>query len=364
MNDISKLNCVARSLFGFNLRVWKKMIMMFGGDSINFLMRESCRRLENHDFSISYRVKPKQHEKQISYRQNTSYKTLAIVLQGPIRYEEHYTVETVYFYRTLYPDAIIIVSTWDDEDQQEMERIREASAIVISSQKPSTPGILNINYQIASSKVGIEKAIELGAKYVCKSRTDQRIYKPYIYDFLINLVDSFPPSNEKIQDKRLVTLSTNYGNMFYPYFVSDFFYFGTSQEMIRLFNIGTDDRSPYKMPPHSTRRDYAKAEYAPEVYLLKKYLKNLGFECKNSVEAYWEAIQKYLICVDIKLIDLDWPKYEYHFSENVMTGSYFEDDNELMLKTANVDFVNWLNLYNGTLKYVPEYEKYADVSLG
>ena len=174
-------------------------------------------------------------------------------------------------------------------------------------------------------------------------------------------MNAYPSQKSNFQNKRLVTLSMNYGNMFYTYFISDFFYFGTAEEMMRLFCIDIDDRDQFSMPSHSTRKDFAKAEYAPEVFLIKKYLKSLGCSCEDTVEAYWNAVRKYLICVDIKMIDLDWPKYEFHFADHVMSGTFFGDDNELKLKTANLDFVNWINLYSGALKYAPEYEQYADV---
>ena len=56
-------------------------------------------------------------------------------------------------------------------------------------------------------------------------------------------------------------------------------------------------------------------------------------------------------------------KYEYHFADNIMMGSYFDDDNETMLKTENLDFINWLNLNNGVMRYMSKYEKYADAPL-
>lgn len=360
---ICKTNRFARALFGLNIDLWKKILMLFGGDPVNFIMREACRKTENHEYSISYRLKPKKSEQIMTYPVKKNYSDLAIVLQGPLRCEDHYTAETVRFYRAMYPGAVIIVSTWDTENKNEIDKISEAKGLVVLSTAPDTPGNLNINYQIVNSRAGIEKAVELGAKYICKTRTDQRICKPHVFDFLLNLLNAFPPQAEGVQDKRLLTLSCNYGNMFYPYFISDFFYFGTANELMRLFSVGMDKRPKLQMPINSTRRDYSEKDFAPEVFLIKNYLSCLGFSCENSVKAYWDAIYRYLICVDIQMIDLDWPKYESHFAEHSASGLYFKDDDCRKLKTANFDFANWFNLYNGVIKYTPEYEAYADVPL-
>ena len=115
------------------------------------------------------------------------------------------------------------------------------------------------------------------------------------------------------------------------------------------------------MPPNSSRRAYSRSMYAPEVYLFKNYLDMIGHDCKFTVEDYWEAVKKYVICLDMKTLDLVWPKYESRYREHTMYGEYFHDDNHEKLKTANFDFINWFNLYKGSLKYKQEYEKYADV---
>lgn len=52
---------------------------------------------------------------------------------------------------------------------------------------------------------------------------------------------------------------------------------------------------------------------------------------------------------------------EYKYCINTFYGDYFSDDDEKKLKTVNFDFINWLNLYSGTLKYKEEYEKLADI---
>src|SRR3990167_11502815 len=40
----------------------------------------------------------------------------AIIIQGPIRREDNFTLETVKLYRKHSPAATVILSTWEDED--------------------------------------------------------------------------------------------------------------------------------------------------------------------------------------------------------------------------------------------------------
>ena len=80
----------------------------------------------------------------------------------------------------------------------------------------------------------------------------------------------------------------------------------------------------------------------------------------DEIKDYWEGVSKYLICVDMNTLDIYWPKYEGKYRLHEFYGAYFEYDSVEKVKTANFDFVNWLNLYSETLKYDPVYEKYAD----
>ena len=172
----------------------------------------------------------------------------------------------------------------------------------------------------------------------------------------------FPTYDNNIQKARVISLSMNYGNMFYPYFFSDFFYMGTSEDMLKLFDGCLDDRKQFNMDKNSSKREYSILEYAPEVYIMKKYLKSLGCSGDCSLRDYWDGIKKYLICVDMKMIDLYWPKYDGKFNLNTFYGDYFIDnDSQNYAKTENFDFINWFNLYTGIINYKPEYEKYADV---
>ena len=45
----------------------------------------------------------------------------AIVIQGPIKYEDNFTYETVKLYNLLYPECEVVLSTWEDEAEKAKE---------------------------------------------------------------------------------------------------------------------------------------------------------------------------------------------------------------------------------------------------
>src|ERR1035437_1783485 len=52
--------------------------------------------------------------------------SVAIILQGALLRENRFTLETVRTYRKLYPEATVIVSTWEGEDTEEIKSIEAA----------------------------------------------------------------------------------------------------------------------------------------------------------------------------------------------------------------------------------------------
>ena len=115
----------------------------------------------------------------------------AIILQGPILKKNDFTLETVRIYKKTYPAAVLIVSTWQDEDPECLARLRKAGAEVVLNTKPAFAGTWSINFQTVSARGGIVRAKELGIPYIIKSRTDQRMYAPNVLETLHNLVSYF-----------------------------------------------------------------------------------------------------------------------------------------------------------------------------
>lgn len=333
-------------------------------DHLRLVLRMTCKALENEDCQICFHIKPKKMVASRSIDYAEQFQKFAIVLQGPIDTKDDFTLNTVCFYKSMYPSAAIIVSTWDDENEEVLRKLAENGAVIVKSRKPDYSGVRNINFQIVNSLAGLLKARELGYEYAVKTRTDQRLCREYVFCFILSMLKSFPPAENSVQKKRVAVMATHYGNMFTPYFVSDFLYMGCTEDIIDIFSLPLDDREEFDIDASSPRRLCSKMMHAPEIYILKHYLTDkLGRTCEDTVKAYWQAVKDCLICLGMKDVDLLWPKYDIKYELNYFYGDYFYGSKVPPLSEMGFDFINWFCLYNGSLQYRDEYEKYADERL-
>lgn len=269
----------------------------------------------------------------------------AIVLQGPILKEFNFTFETIKIYLKNYTDTHIIVSTWDDEDKDEIKKIQALGVHLLLNKKPDFPGISHINYQITSSSAGIKTAKDLGASYVLKSRTDQRICNPGAINFFLNLVELFPLKIQTIQQKRLIVPSIN-TFLYRMYGVTDMMMFGHIDDMSLYWNAKNDNRNfgneAYKK---MTLRQFANMN-ACEIYLCTEFLKRIGRKILWTIEDSWGAFIDHFCVVDSASIDLYWPKYQRGLEYR--NQYYLYSHTHQLLK-----FSDWLGMFIGNKSKYP-----------
>lgn len=298
---------------------------------------------------------------------------VAIVMQGPLILENHFTLNTVKLYKCYYPECMVIVSTWKDSNRNEIDSLKTAGAEIVLNTAPNVFGLGNMNFQIVSTRGGIQCAADAGARYILKTRSDQRIYKPHMLEYFKALIEQFPikkKTESAKQKERIIAVQTTVGGgMFIPYFIADFLYFGTVQDIRNLFDIELD------MSPNRTKderriwlrdllssnpriRDYYNAT-APEIKIVKNYIKKYITEnLEDTVKGYWDFVGNYLITVSWDDIGLFWPKYD-RYNESNLFRTYSENDNTDLYLQYNWTFQNWLLVNQGIFKYKPEFEKYC-----
>lgn len=343
------------------LKIQGFAISAFRKDSLNTIMLSFCKAAETKSTYVSYQIKPKDTTEIPILSGLEQSHSFAIVLQGPICIKDDMTYNTVRFYKQTYPHAVIIVSTWNDETNENISRLESLGTVVVKNEKPIHSGYLNVNYQIVSSLAGVKKAKELGCEFAVKTRTDQRVCKPFILDAMLSSIQLFSPVSEK-QKGRVVTLGVCSGGMFVPYYICDFLYLGYTKDLIQLFSTPLDQR---KIDEHSreyisrlTRRELSSQTLPPEIYIMKHYCMDiLEFCCEDNVESYWYVVRNYLICYGMKDVDLMWNKYDRLYNSNYFSSMYYgKSDSSERLLTMCFDFFNWLNLYMGNIKYNTRYE--------
>jgi hypothetical protein len=270
---------------------------------------------------------------------------IALILQGPLILRENFTVETVKLYKKTFSESsLIIISTWKGEDPQTIKALTKLGAIVLENKKPEYSGIKHINLQIVSTVNGIKKAKELGATYILKTRTDQRMYAPNIEEFLCSIISLFPVAQGYEQQKRIIGVSLNTFK-YRPYSISDMTLFGTLYDMERYFDVAEDKKTA---PHFHTIRTWSE-ERLCEVYLSTNFLEKVGRKLSFTLKDSWEVYRDHFCIIDAQSLDLFWYKYEYW--KEYPDRNYKEPKN-----TQELNFREWLILYSAmdNKKTIPE----------
>lgn len=299
------------------------------------------------------------------YVGNTKKGEYAIVLQGPICYENAFTYNTVVMYKKIFPEALIIVSTWENEKKEILDKIEKLDVIVLRNPVMTDGGCGNVNRQIFTSRMGVRCAKEHGASYVMKTRTDQRIYYGYAFEYLKSLIQAFPVEDvwQLGQNKRIVFMDSDLQRIepVPPFFVVDFFAFGTVEDLEKWYAIA------YSTVPYKNGRDCAlklglydetnvdqfpmseriKYKIPAEYYITRTYLdENIGEDRKieDTTENYWKYLKCYMISVAMSEIEVYWAKYDYSM---VSPSSWHRDSHKEIFKS---DFKFWLSVYKDNIK--------------
>jgi len=273
-----------------------KIILVFFKGQYYFNFRLFKKKATNKSDSSIFRVK--------------SRGLFAIVIQGPIIEKSDFTLETIKSYRYFYPNAIIIFSTWK-VGSDIIEKFKDLDVHLIQNRYPDYYGISNINLQLVTTQSGVQLAKELGAEYVLKTRSDQRIYHPGFAAYLNSLIDAFPLCGSIVgQKKRIVGISLNTFK-FRLYGLSDHFIYGYIDDVLLYFDVELDCR---KFTPEdivnfsSTYRQFSLSRIC-EIYLCSNFLNKVGRSLSFNLSNSFEMFRDHFIIIDQSAIKLFWNKY-------------------------------------------------------
>jgi hypothetical protein len=270
--------------------------------------------------------------------------SVAILIQGPLCNEHDFTLETVRLYKKAFPKVVIILSTWEEEKNDHMRKIRNEDIHIIENKKPSEPGIANINFQIHSTTEGIKAARLLGATFILKTRTDQRMYNARVLEYFDAAMRTFPLKSQSPQKERLFIVGMN-TFMYRPYSVSDMIMYGTVDDMERYWCVPLSIEKN-TLPRVHSMLEWSQARHA-EVYFVTHFLESLGHTPLFTLADSWAAYRDRFCVVDKESIDIFWYKYdkgkEYR---RLRYGGVFNDQ--------ELTFRDWLILYQNPALVAPE----------
>jgi len=271
---------------------------------------------------------------------------VAIVLQGPLKTDWNFTIETIKIYKKNFAGCILIVSTWETENPDALKTIENLGAVVVRNTVPG-PSFLNMNHQIISTIAGLRCAKQMGAQYVLKTRTDQRLYETNIPEFLINIMKQFP-LRKKIHGQKHRLITTSFNTFKYRlYEPSDMFLFGDVDDVINYWSCPCVEK--YLEINHRDLIGFCKMRPA-EIYFFTNFLERTGRKIQWTLADSWDAYAERLAIVDTVSVGLYWPKC----SADVNRFRNFYGKNNIL---EEFTFKEWLDLYlhNGTKEYIPEY---------
>lgn len=311
---------------------------------------------------LSYYAVPKQIDKIIPYDNKMgNFSNYCIILQGPIEYDDSFTLNTIKLYLRMFYNVKIVVSTWKGVQDEFKVACESLGVIVVENEEPQNGGPLNINYQLVSSKNGALKAKEIGCLYTVKTRTNQRFYARDWLSYLSNqleIISRIDPNHSRV-------LFTSYGMSYLkrPFCLCDNFSAGYTEDIVNLYSVKLDEReNDYLKKCGEDAEDYAlKIRYdlepykqckydniitkenllkymCPEEYIAYNYCNSYCFDLKkqeNIMVAYYRFLKNHVIIIDEDQLQILWPKYSEYSAQKLNEHDYF----------GKLDYKKWLDIF-------------------
>ena len=194
--------------------------------------------------------------------------TIGILMQGGIW---EWTVDIVQEYKNNFPNAEIVISTWNDEKTEDIP------CEIIKTQSPSeTSHNPHINHQIVGTQIGLQK---MKSSIIMKCRTDQFIHNRNIFKLFLE-----PPCTK---NKIMVSRPQRGVYKKCDYFVNDFVQIAHKEVLSEYWN---------SMPLYD-----GSYSVAAEIYLTRNYIQNIKKD-----EGSWPTLMEKYFCIKDEY--LDWKK--------------------------------------------------------
>ena len=153
------------------------------------------------------------------------------------------------------------------------------------------------NLQMRSSHRGVQEAERLGAKYVLKTRSDQRFGNNFLLQSLLAFHSHFSIEPGANQAGRLITCSLD-TFLYRIYGVSDMMTFGKTED-VKAFWSGDyldNDRSLAGVPV--------------EALYCANFLNRIGDRPDWTMAHYLRVLRERFLVLDASALGLAWPKYQ------------------------------------------------------
>ena len=214
-----------------------------------------------------------------------------IVIQGGL-YKD-FTEKVAHEYAKYDLVTKVIISTWEGEDISH-DNLQNDKIELVKSKMPDNNGPGNMNLQLISSRIGIDKCDD---GLIMKTRSDQHLYEHSLHKWMNHFNSKQYENTLRYVDgeKQRSKIFLVGNNKRFPFHPQDHFFWGYKQDLQRLLSI------PLWDAPAWTWRD-APIKFSerlrPPIYLGINYYKQ-----------FFPEVEKYLLSEAEYLLD-DSPKYQ------------------------------------------------------
>ena len=286
---------------------------------------------------FTFHLRPKYSDNFYLESTNKPEDKFAIIIQGPVGKKFNFLKNTVKIYQKIFKNCIIIVSTWENENKNLINSLKKKNVFIVYSKEPQK-SLYNINHQILSTNVALQLAKEKGAIYSIKTRTDTRLYKNNLENFLIALFKTFPVKENNIIKSRIIVPSL-ITFKFRIYSLSDIIMIGNTDDLLKYFDLDFYEEGIKKMQISNNNLLINETPVVAEIFLCARLLMKINGDLKWDLNDWWSSLKNYFCIIDNSSLDLLWHKYDWQYEYRFLK-TYANKF------TRAVDFQDWLSLYH------------------
>ena len=285
---------------------------------------------------LTFHLRPKNSEDFYLESTNKNKEKFAIIIQGPIGKKFSFLKDTINIYKKIFKNTVIIISTWKSENINLINSLKEENVFILFSEEPDK-SLYNIDHQIISTNVALKLAREKGALYSIKTRTDTRLYKNNLENFLIALFKTFPVKENNIIKSRIIVPSL-VTFKFRIYSLSDIVMIGNTDDLLEYFDLCSFEESIKKMQISKNNLLKNETPVVAEIFLCARLLMKINKDLKWNLDDWWSSLKNYFCIIDNSSLDLLWHKYDWQYEYRFLR-TYSNTFSRA------VDFQDWLSLY-------------------
>ncbi|MCB1772772.1 MAG: hypothetical protein KDI88_04085 [Gammaproteobacteria bacterium] len=228
-----------------------------------------------------------------------------ILVQGPI--EAGYTAQVLASYGQRFPQAHLVLSTWDDTAPALVREVETLVDEIVLSPLPSVRGVQNRNCQLVSMQRGLDACERSGLRSIMKVRTDIAVLNHELFDIFKNAVLA---AGDGAARNRIM-IPQSFTRKYIPYHPSDLVQIGSLEALQRFWRQEPDPRDfdMVDVMRQSTLDLLGRERVCAESYFGVGHRRNLAEACDGTLADAWRYLRDRFVVMDNDTFGLVWMKH-------------------------------------------------------